>query len=59
MNFTGAVNKIKKHFAQRGPVPGIMITGTVKDDFAEVMISGEQRWVKMNGRGPLVLRTEI
>lgn len=58
-NFTGAINKIKSYYAQRGFIPGMTITGKLKDDFAEVWIDGQQRWVKMNGRGPLVLRTNV
>jgi len=59
MNFTGAVNKIKKHYAQFGPVPSIMITGEMNGEFAEVIIGGQQRWVLMNGRKALVLRTNV
>lgn len=47
MNFTGAVKKIQKHFAQQGRFP---ITGDMNGDYAEVMIDGTQHWVLMNGR---------
>lgn len=59
MNFTGAVKKIQKHFAQQGRFPNVMITGDMNGDYAEVMIDGTQHWVLMNGRKKLVLRTNL